>query len=1228
MKYRDLIHFDPIETVVQLREADRLAEAKRLAKSYVISSKMAEHLSQLVFPQLQFDAPSDNKGILVIGNYGTGKSHLMAVISALAEHAEVKNLLTSREVAARSGSVAGRFKVVRAEIGGTTMSLRDIICGELEEHLEPMGVRFQFPPAAKVANNKDSFHEMMTAFEQKHPTHGLLLVLDELLDYLRTRKEQELILDLNFLREVGEVCKTTRFRFISGVQESLFDSPRFQFVADTIRRVKDRFEQVAIAREDVAYVVAERLLKKDARQQGLVRGHLEQFAPLYGSMNERMDEFVRLFPVHPAYIETFGDVAIAEKREVLKTLSAAMKSLLDTDVPSDDPGVIAYDSYWNTLRDNPSFRAIPEIRDVIEKNEVLEGRIDRAFTRPQYKPVALRIVRALSVHRLTTGDIYTPVGATAEELRDDLCLMLPLPEREAEFLKTMVETVLKEILRTVAGQFISFNKENGQYYLDLKKDVDFDSLIEKKAEGLLKDRLDHYYFDALGRLMECRDETYVSGYRIWEHEAEWRERKAGRSGYLFFGAPNERSTAQPVRDFYVYFLQAYDPPYYKDDKRPDEVFVRLKARDEAFETALRLYAGAREQAVNASGGNKKIYEDKANDHLRRLTQWLRDGMLTSFEVIHEGRGRALREIVHGKAKGGESVRDMINLAASVCLAKHFEDQSPEYPVFTVVTTRENRAQACQDALRWISGSVKSKQGTAILDSLELLEGDALRPRKSRYAKQILDMLSQKGQGQVLNRSELVQDVQGVPYWTRFRLEPEFLTVVAAALVHSGDVIISLPGKKIDASAIDQFGKLTAAELVEFKHLERPKDMPLGPLQDLMELFALPKGLVVNPGTREDAVQKLQSEVARWVEKAVVAQQQLQQGLSFWGKALLSVEETEAWKRQLSELKGFLESLQPFNTVGKLKSFPYDSAAISIQRDKMGVVGGVTELVGLIQQVGPVASYLSTAEAVLPADHPWLATVKESQADLLTKLTSPKHRSDPAFQRTLGQRLAELKATYQDAYLDLHQRARLGPKTDKKKAALAKDERLARLSSLSGVEMMPTQQLTDFQNTLFGLKACFTVTKQSLEPQPLCPECSYRPVEEPATGVGAQDTLGRLDERLDELIREWTQTLLNNLDDPLVAGNIDLVASSQGKRTLKQFLEAKELPESLTPTFIKALQEVLSGLQKVVVQRAELEKALLRGGVPCTVNELKERFDAFLVELSRGKDASKIRIVME
>jgi hypothetical protein len=1229
MKYSDLVQFEPIETVVQLREADSENDARRLVETFVISARMAELLCDMVIPQLQFAKPADNKGLLVVGNYGTGKSHLMAVISAISEHKDLAQRIGNARVADCASQIAGHFKVIRTEIGSTTMSLRDIVCTVLEDNLERLGVKFEFPATGERHENKSAFQEMMAAFQAVHKDHGLLLVVDELLDYLVSRKDQMLSLDFSFLRELGEVCKGTRFRFISGVQEGLFDNQRFQFVADTLRRVKDRFEQVRIARDDVAYVVAERLLKKDAKQQALVREHLIKFGPLYGSLNERLDEFIRLFPVHPAYLDTFERVTVAEKREVLKTLSAAIRRVVNNDVPEDDTGLIAYDSYWGVLRDNPSFRSVPEIKEVIDKSNVLEARIQQAFTRPQYRPAALRIIHALSVHRLTMDDIYAPLGATAEELRDDLCLMLPVPEREAGFLRTVVETVLKEIVRTVSGQFLSFNAENGQYFIDLKKDVDFESLIEKKAESLDDPQLDRYYFDALRRLvLEDPDAApYVTGYRIWEHEVEWRERKAGREGYLFFGAPNERSTAQPPRDFYLYFVQPFDAPYFKDEKKADEVFFRLKQKDEAFDRALRLYAGAREQAGTASGGNKKIYEDKASEQLRTLTTWLREHMPSAVEVTHEGRAKSLLDIVRGKLPPSATVRDYVNTAGSVLLAPHFQDKSPDYPIFSVVITQQNREQAAQEALRWIAGSVKSKQGAALLDALELLDGDVLKPRESRYAMHVLELLSQKGQGQVLNRTELVQPEEGVYYWTRFRLEPEFLVVVAAALVHSGDVVLSLAGKKLDAASIDQFAKLSIGDACEFKHVERPKDLPLGPLQELCDLFGVPKGLIVNPATRDEAVAQFQQRVGELLGKVVTAQARVVE-LVFWGRPVLSEQEQNEWRNRQGGLKTFLESLQPFNTTGKLKNFPHDASAVKSQKSALELTREIEDLLQLVQQVAPLTSYLGKAEALLDAAHAWQEEVRTSRTALLTKIGSPKLRADASFQRLLGQTLAELKSKYQDAYLAAHDRARLGANDDKKKAVLTKDPRLAQLQKLAGIEMMPTQQLRDFENRLFALKTCFHLGKPELEADPMCPHCSFRPAEELGAPQSSGKVLRELDEALDGLVQAWTQTLLTNLDDPTVAGNVDLVTDTKGKRELRDFIKSKSLPEPVTPAFVKALQEVLSGLQKVVVTTDELRAALADGGLPCTVADLRERFERHLGKLTKGRDASKVRLVIE
>ena len=1242
MKYGELIQFHPIESVVQLRHADDAAAARQLVETYVISEEMAERLTGVVIPHLRFDQPTDNKGLLVVGNYGTGKSHLMSVISGIAENAALLDSLTDKKVAKAALPIAGKFKVVRTEIGHTTMALRDIVVAQLEEHLSAIGVNYTFPDASKAPSTKPAFEEMMAAFHKKYRDEGLLLVVDELLDYLRTRKDMELILDLNFLREIGEVCKDLRFRFVAGVQEAIFESARFSFVSDSIRRVKDRFEQVLIARRDVKFVVAERLLKKTAEQQVRIREHLTPFAKFYGHMNERMDEFVRMFPVHPDYLDTFERIAVAEKREVLKTLSFAMKRLLETDVPEDHPGLIAYDSYWATLRENPSFRADPDVKAVIDCSQVLESRVQQAFTRPAYRPMAVRIIHGLSVHRLTTGDIYALLGPTPEELRDDLCLyqtgIEELGGNPADDLLTQVETVLKEIHKTVSGQFISANPDNRQYYLDLKKTDDFDAIIDKRAESLDDAQLDRYYYEALKRMMECTDQTYVTGYRIWQHELEWLERKAARTGYLFFGAPNERSTAVPPRDFYLYFLQPFDPPAFPDEKKADEVFVGLNEPDDIFRTALKKYSAAIDLASTSSGHAKATYESKSSGFLRDLVQWLQKNMADAFEVTCQGhrkplvewaKGKSIRELSGISPHERINFRDLVNTVAAVCLGAHFQDQAPDYPLFSVLITGTNRAQAAEDALRAVAGQGRTKQATAVLDALELLDGERLDPHRSKYAKHVLGLIKKKGHGQVLNRSELIQDALGVEYLApeSLRLEPEWAVVILASLVYTGDVVLAIPGRKFDATAMSELAATGIEELERFKHIERPKDWNLPALKALFELLGLSPGMaqLIAQGN-EEPVQQLQKSLADVVERAVLAGNILQSGLTFWGRNLVQEDEAEKIGERLGLTKTFLESLQVYTTPGKLKNFRHDVQEVKSQQDGLKAIVEVEALNTLVGSLGTEASYLSTAEAVLPLEHEWAGQVKAVREKTLNAIMDPARRNAPAFRQDTVRELAVLKKMFVTAYLTLHTKARLGVNDDKRKAGLMKDKRLKILQNLSTIDLMPRQQLTDFQNRLAGLKSCFALTEQEIDTSPICPHCSYKPAAEP-WGAPASVVLKDLQEELDRLVAEWTQTLLTNLEDPTIQGNLDLLKPAS-RKLVDGFLKKRELPEDLSAEFIHALKEVLSGLAKVIVKAQDLQAALLAGGSPATPAELKKRFVEYLDELTKGKDPAKVRIVLE
>ncbi|WP_437193954.1 DUF6079 family protein [Planctomicrobium sp. SH527] len=1243
MKYGDLIQFDPIESVVQLRDADKSSAAHHLVNTYVISEEMAERLVQLVIPQMQFDQPADNKGLLVVGNYGTGKSHLMSVVSCLAADASLLDGLNHAGVRDAASQIAGRFKVIRTEIGATTMSLRDILVAELEESLEKLGVEYVFPEAGAITSHKRAFEDMMEKFGQAFPEYGLLLVVDELLDYLRTRKDQELILDLNFLREVGEVCKDLRFRFMAGVQEAIFDSPRFAFVADSIRRVKDRFEQILIARSDVKFVVAERLLKKTAEQQAKIRDYLVPFAKYYGSLNERIDEFVRLFPIHPDYIDTFERVTVVEKREVLKTLSMGMKGILGKDVPQDEPGLIAFDSYWNTLKQNASFRAIPEIRAVIDCSQVLESRIENALTPQNYKPMALRLIHALSVHRLTTGDIYSPIGASPEELRDRLCLFEPLiaemgsdePDKD---LQTHVETVLRKIHNAVSGQFISENKENRQFYLDLKKTDDFDALIDNRAESLGESQLDRFYYEALKRVMECQDATYVTGYKIWQHELVWQEHKAARTGYLFFGAPNERSTAVPQRDFYLYFIQPNDPPRFKNDKASDEVFFRLKGTDEEFQTALKSYAAALDLAATSSGHAKATYESKANGFLKKLVQWLQKHMTDAFEITYQGRAKSMVEWAKGKSirdlsglSPHETInfRDLVNTIAGVCLAPNFENQAPEYPVFTVLITGNNRAQAAQDALRSIAGQNRTKQATAVLDALELLDGEKIALYTSKYTKYILDAVKTKGHGQVVNRSEIIQEDHGLEYMNPggSRLEPEWVTVLVAALVYSGDIVLSIPGKKFDATGLQQLAATGMDELVRFKHLEQPKEWNLPALKALFGLLGMPPGnaQLVTQGS-DEPVQQLQQNVGKAIKRIIMTQQTLREGLSFWGLDLLAGTDLANQASGLDEAKSFFESLQAYSSPGKLKNFRHSAPEVLAHEKALKALNELDALREFIIDHGPTASWLSTADAVLPVDHHWVDRMKATRKDVLDALKHANLTELASLSQSIGTKLQKMKKDYTVIYIGLHTKARLGVNDDKRKAGLLNDQRLQTLLKLAGIDLMPRQQLTDYQNRLAGLKSCFALTEQNLDASPICPHCGFRPSVETGA-VACSQMIDQMDTQLDAMVAAWTSTILSNLEDPITQANMDLLKIDD-RDPLEAFIKSKELPVPLDSNFVHALKEVLSGLLKVTVNAQELQHALQVTDGPATPAEMKKRFEEYIDQLTKGKDPAKVRIVME
>ena len=142
MKYSELISFKPIESTIQLLETADKKVAQDMVQTYVMSDTMAENIKATVIDQLQMEEVIDNKAVMIVGNYGTGKSHLMSVISAIATDADNVQYLQNKKFAEQVKPIAGKFEVLRIEIGGVVMPLYDVIMGYVQEDFEKRGIDF------------------------------------------------------------------------------------------------------------------------------------------------------------------------------------------------------------------------------------------------------------------------------------------------------------------------------------------------------------------------------------------------------------------------------------------------------------------------------------------------------------------------------------------------------------------------------------------------------------------------------------------------------------------------------------------------------------------------------------------------------------------------------------------------------------------------------------------------------------------------------------------------------------------------------------------------------------------------------------------------------------------------------------------------------------------------------------------------------------------------------
>lgn len=1221
MQYKELIQFQSITTVVKLVTAAELSVAETLVKTFVFSKKMQEDLQEIIVKNLNIEPNYETKGIQIVGSYGTGKSHLMSLVSAIAEHTDLLQHLPSDELKNVFSPIAGKYKVLRFEIG-TDKPLKDIVFAQIERYLKKDGISFEFDDDS-LFSWKELIQQMMAEFEQKYRNHHFLIVIDELLEYLKGRRPNELHNDLMLLRQLGEACDNSRFKLMFGVQELLYRSPEFQFQADMLNKIADRYADLIITKEDVSFVVKERLLKKDLHQKSRIREHLLKFAHLFEGINTNLNEFIDLFPVHPNYVSYFERIKHGKsQREILKVLSVKFEDILEKEVPENNPGLITYDTYWPDLASNPAMLAIPDIRIVRDKFDIIATRVESHFSgaRANRKEIALSISQALAI-RILCDDLDKRNGASAQSLKEDLCVTLPNVD-EPDFLQAAIDSTAKQLVTATAGQYIDQDNISSEFYIRTEGGINIPQLIRDYADEVIKrdaDQADQYYFDFLQYILEIQQDSYRSGFKIWEHSLEWIDKRSFRLGYVFFGNPNERSTTEPIQQYYIFFCPLFNSINRNDES--DEVYFDVVGLSDEFRDTICLYGAAKAKHASASSNQKQLFSTQIEEYQRRAIALFDKEYADKTKVIYKGESKTLKSY---PLPGEGSTKEMIfrSVAAKV-LNKAFNDKFPHYPSFPDLPfplSKDNYAGTINAALKKVANpNLPNRNGEAILSGLGLWSGQRIATDNSKYAESIREKLKDAREGSVLNRSDIIWAHYAPAklwYSVDFNIDYQLEFTVLAALAYKGDIEINWSGNKnLSATNIESLLTLSEEDYFTYQHIKQPQGIPIKNLKALFTCLNLPD--YSSELEKPETISKIITEAKTKAERVVKTKASVIQGLKCRNVPLLSDEAAANMKIELDALATMLDSIQSYNSYGKLKAFKFTEEELNAAFKAWPYCDQVDKLKEKAEKFDRLVGYLYTAQSyVVEAEKPLYDEMKAA-IDSLPAVVASSKDSDIRKYEALLNSLIDLYAVY---YLNQYTRCRLSKQDELSKIRILGSENKRICDIIKDVEIITSTEYTNWINNITSLKeADASLTKAAVLVEPYHDFNPREYYDRPSYNIN------QLEERLDDIVEKWTTAMRSVFKDPSVQENMDILKASD-RELVENFRKGDiHLTAENAPTLRNLNAQFSRGIDKVEISVDDIRKQLNK---PLTPQEAIDTLTMYIDSLCAGKERNKVRIIIK
>lgn len=1215
-----LFNFHQIKDVVDidadLKEQDQQEE---IVSSYILSDSLEQQIAEF-FEDLEKPI---HRARTIIGNYGSGKSHLAGFLVSLIENPYLVDYVKSEKIQKAARKVSRPFFHVQFELQSGQVELKKWFYGKTIKQLsKEYGITIpQFNPQEDY-DDKENIQKIIELVKEKNPAAGLLIVIDEISDFLASKQKEAMKSDLQFLRVIGQVCQDQDIMFVGSMQEDVFTSPKFKDVSTEIGRVGERFQNIIIHKEDVKKVISTRIVPKTDGQRHTLESKLSQFAEKIEPVSTNTDDYVDLFPLTPFLLDLFAELPYFEKRGVIQFAMNEIKYLLHKPFPY----FITFEKIYDLLADNPNKRNLEEVYEIVKVMGILDQKINRL--EKKHREDAFKIIRALAVYSLWD---QKDAGAMASELANNLMM---LPANKMLSADDYVSLIIKNIRDVTDGEYIKILKEgdDGKTYFrfETKTGVDAEEKIQQKSAAVSDSEVEQEIFLQLTEVLEL--ERFEGNADVFEDECSWPGVKSFRRGYTVFVKDRGNIPDLEKRDYCVALISPFVDSF---SKILSDCQINIKLHISSAENVSRLKEIVAIRNLISSNFQSRIMTKKLDERINGFNKHqyrdpgirfrLAKQLINYAECTYNGNEESIK---HHLGRESASIPEIIDAVKTAILNKPFSEKYPKHPVYSEIISGGNIERACSGVAQDLASgdyTSLSRSSRIFLGRLNLLNPQGFPDTSgSPVCLQIIDKLKANGSRVTDIEKDIVESFIKPP----FGLEPEIVYLYLVFLTVQGKIYMQARGgDKLDINNIkEKFRSISQFENIMYAKLQENYSYDFA--ERLLNTLGLNGAHIKIEKERLHAFQLYKEKIAEILKSLKGLEQQVTD-LSYSGRSYLDMDAVKEAFQTIQVIPWESLDIDNHTNFKAIEKLNADLPKIEIQlREIKEMDAGLTEYRDLIH---PAIEYMDKALQLVeentilqnPGKDEILMTLRDEVKTICKDYLLFRDRSQ---RNPIKGKIERFKKTYKyDVYIPAHDKY-VGKQVDWE--ALENypgNDIFKRLRELYKVTLLSDARFNSMilsWNELKGYKCNNSNLDYSLDNNTFCQDCLFPQKGKYTEIPGA---IGQIEEKLEETYIQVEENILNLVRE--YRDNLQFLDDNE-KKLINKLIEDKYFPDNITPALISAINNLLKQVDVVEIDTEKILSTLFPKHQMVSLEEFRDHFKSLEHDIKQDRDESEIRIKLK